>query len=180
MLKNYRFKIFIILVCVCFGLQAQTRTSYKDVLLNGKPARLNLATGEFILVGENGQDSIVDATRKHLDYSLERLNFHIVQENEKLVDIATQYGLSLKEIQAGNNLQTTLVNTGQKLRVRNFNQTEISSSNKETLNESIWVVKPGETLYRVSVNTGLTVKKLKVLNNLKDNNIFVGQKLKLK
>ncbi|KJD34855.1 hypothetical protein PW52_13155 [Tamlana sedimentorum] len=183
MLKNCRFQIFIVLVCACVCLQAQTRTSYKDVLLNGKPARLNLATGEFTLVGSKGQDSIVDAKLKNKDFSLESLNYHVVASGEKLLDIANQYGLSLQEIKVANQLETTLVQPGQKLRVRNFeqqNQVETSKpSVKTNIKSDVWVVKPGETLYRISVNSGVSVKELKRLNNLKDNNIFVGQKLKL-
>ena len=40
-------------------------------------------------------------------------------------------------------------------------------------------VEKGETLYSISKRYGLTVDDLKKLNNLKDNNISLGQKLKL-
>jgi LysM repeat protein len=54
---------------------------------------------------------------------------------------------------------------------------------KEVINKSsdAWhVVEPGETLYRIAKNNDLTVEKLKQLNNLTDDKIRSGQKLKLR
>ena len=46
-----------------------------------------------------------------------------------------------------------------------------------------WVthtVKPGETLYRLHVNYGVAIAELRKINNLKGNNILVGQVLKIR
>ena len=45
---------------------------------------------------------------------------------------------------------------------------------------SYHIVTASETLYGISVRYKLPIDTLKVLNNLKDNNIFMGQKLKIK
>lgn len=47
-------------------------------------------------------------------------------------------------------------------------------------NQEVYVVKPGETLYRVAQNTGVSVARLKELNGLKEDIIVSGQKLRLK
>ncbi|MDX1438434.1 MAG: LysM peptidoglycan-binding domain-containing protein [Rubricoccaceae bacterium] len=44
---------------------------------------------------------------------------------------------------------------------------------------NVHVVQPGETLFRISQEHGLTVDELKRLNNLDDNLIVVGQRLRL-
>jgi LysM repeat protein len=50
MLKNFKLITSVILVTASsFGAVAQTET-YKDVILDGKPARLNVKTGEVLLV----------------------------------------------------------------------------------------------------------------------------------
>ena len=165
--------VLTVIFCSC-NLQAQTVTAYKDVLLNGKSARLNLKTGEFIFTDSNGNDSIVKAKRPDEDNSLDRLNYHIVESGEKLLDISEQYGLSLKEIKDANNLKTTLVSVGQKLRVRNFEELE-----KKAV-EDIWVVSKGQTLYSISKKTGVSIKTIKRLNGLKSNTLAIGQKLYLK
>jgi LysM repeat protein len=48
------------------------------------------------------------------------------------------------------------------------------------MKNGFYVVNEGETLYRVSVNTNLSIQKLKALNNLKSNNIYPGTKLIIK
>lgn len=174
MQKNYKNLFFLVVLACVFNLEAQSRTIYKDVLLNGKQARLNVATGEFIFTGSDGKDSIVNARRKNEDFSLERLNYHTVQKGENLLNIAKQYGLTLKKIKDANNLKTTLVSVGQKLRVRNFEDEKINKS------EDIWVVAKGHTLYYISKKTGVNVMDIKRLNGLKSNNLSIGQKLYLK
>ena len=173
--KNYSFIFLFIVLCTSVvNLQAQTKIAYKDVLLNGKPARLNLSTGEFIFIGSDGNDSIVKAKRPDEDYSIERLNYHIVKPGENLLEISGQYGLTLSEIKAANNLKTTLVSVGQKLRVRNIEDEDVNNS------ESIWIVSKGHTLYYISKKTGISVETIKRLNGLKGNNLAIGQKLYLK
>ena len=176
MRKSYKTLFLLIVIVVCnLNLQAQTITSYKDVLLNGKPARLNLATGEFTLKDSKGNDSIVNRGKiKHEDFSINRLNFHTVKAGENLAVISKQYGLTLKEIKEANNLETTLVSVGQKLRVRNFDKAD------QTKAKNVWEVLKGHTLYHISKETGVNITTIKRLNGLKNNNLSIGQKLYLK
>lgn len=53
------------------------------------------------------------------------------------------------------------------------------TEDKKVVVTDFYVVKPNETLYRVFINTGVSVEKLKALNGLKNNNIKAGQKLRL-
>ena len=46
-------------------------------------------------------------------------------------------------------------------------------------NPDYYIVKPQDTLYRISVNFSISIETLKSLNNLTDNRISVGQKLVL-
>ena len=46
-----------------------------------------------------------------------------------------------------------------------------------TPNNKLYTIKTGDTLYNVSKRFGLTVDELKVLNNMADNSIKIGQKL---
>lgn len=49
--------------------------------------------------------------------------------------------------------------------------------NKENIEKGFYIVLPHETLYRIYVNTGVEIEKLKELNNLKNNHIEPGQKI---
>lgn len=52
--------------------------------------------------------------------------------------------------------------------------------NKVDYTTSIYIVKAGDTLYKISTQFNLTVEELKQLNQLKSNNLKIGQKLYLK
>jgi LysM repeat protein len=101
-------------------------------------------------------------------------DFHVVQKGETLYSISNQYNLTVAELKHLNNLQSDLVKIGQRLKVRNLNN-ESDNSNLDSV-----IVKSGDTLYSIAKKYGISVKTLKQLNNLVDNQIVIGQKLRLK
>ena len=70
-----------------------------------------------------------------------------------------------------NNLETTLIKTGQILRVQNF---------EDLFNSDTWTVVKGDTLYNISKRTNTTIEQLMELNNLSSSLIKIGQVLRLK
>jgi LysM repeat protein len=59
-------------------------------------------------------------------------------------------------------------------------QNQANSDSQERYEGDTYTIKEGETLYRVFVNTGVSVDELKRLNNLNSNIIHVGQVLRLR
>lgn len=57
--------------------------------------------------------------------------------------------------------------------------TKKNEENKNLNYDSFHIVTDGETLYRISMMYNISVDKLRKLNKLSNNNIFVGQKLRL-
>ena len=161
MQKRYKTLFFLVILFGCkVQLQAQNKPVYKNVLLNGKPAKLNPATGEFILTASNGKDSIVNTrNRNNEQIPNNELDYHTVLQGENLLIISKQYGLTLNKIKEENNLETTLVKVGQKLRIRNF------SDFKKSKSKDFWVVSKGQTLYYISTQTGISVQALKRLRS---------------
>jgi len=190
MQKSFKYLLFSVVVLVCGNsIFAQKKPVYKDVLLNGKPAKLNMATGEFILVNGKSIDTIkplelnsnLNTKTTKVEESVaqevtknnrETSNFHIVKAGETLFGLSKKYSTSLNELKKANNLETTLVAVGQKLRVKNFDEIEEIPTT--------WIVSKGDTLYGIAKRYDLTVAALKKLNGLKNNTIFIGQKLRLK
>ena len=229
--------VFVVITS-CFEAAAQTDT-FKDVLLDGKPAKLNLITGEITFI--NGEiaksrkakkikDSVLD-TRTEIKTNLikdafvtsdvaqnvviadsvnvvvnevedstkmvetkmpEQTNnsteaddyktstevltntsdFHMVKKGENLYVLAKRYNTSLGQLKRANDLETTLIKTGETLRVRNFDSLETTS-------EVVWVVSKGDTLYNIAKENNTTVDDLKTLNSLSSNLIKIGQKLQV-
>ena len=56
----------------------------------------------------------------------------------------------------------------------------LTAQQKEDLQAGFYIVQPGETLFRVHKNTGVSVETLKKLNSLTNNEVKIGQKLLVK
>ncbi|WP_296383392.1 LysM peptidoglycan-binding domain-containing protein [Winogradskyella sp.] len=192
MQKNYRLIVSIIaLVISSLGAFAQSEVEYRDVVLDGKPAKLNVATGEITLVNlveKRKVDTSIVVTDKMPEIvdSNATSDFYIVKEGENLFQIANRYNTSLTELKRVNNLETTLINKGQKLRVRNFHlqkEAELKDVASDVTNKStsnFHIVKKDETLYSLSRRYDLSLNELKNKNSLNTNLIKVGQKLRVR
>ncbi|WP_111684275.1 LysM peptidoglycan-binding domain-containing protein [Winogradskyella tangerina] len=209
MQRRYRIRLSVFIALV-FGLFsfAQDTSKYKDVLLDGKPAKLNIETGEIILVSDMIKDESVKAdslqmTKVEIKDSVtvkSTSDFHTVQEKETLLDIANKYNTTLTELKRLNNLETTLVDKGQIIRVRELDietlpevvevveevepeaeTEEVTSSRTKYMKSStdFHIVEEDQTLYSISKLYGLTVDALKTNNGLTSNLIIVGQELRI-
>jgi LysM repeat protein len=172
-------------------MQAQEQPIYKEVILDGRPARLNLNTGEVSLIAlQKPEDSVVsqkpDSRANTVNPSITK--YHTVKQGESLLDISRTYNVSLNKLKTLNGLETTLVDTGQVLLVfETENQQpkqpvtdKITSTAPLGEETNIHVVKKGETLYSISKSYGLSVQDLKSRNNLSSNLITIGQELTIK
>lgn len=96
-------------------------------------------------------------------------NYYIVQSGDSLWSISKRFGISVDKLKDINNLSGNLLNIGQKLLIK-----DTSSSEDVGV---YYTVKAGDTLYGIANEYNLTVDELKNMNNLKNNNLSVGQKL---
>ena len=173
MRRTYKLIVSIIaLTILSLGAFAQSEAAYKDVVLDGKPAKLNVATGEIKLVNPVDKKK-VKPSKTIEEYVAEdpsiknTLDFHVVKEGETLFEIANRYNTSLTELKKANNLETTLVSTGQTLRVRNLDSISNTATqataytNYRTNNSNFHSVKSGETLYSLAKHYNITLNELK-------------------
>ena len=96
-------------------------------------------------------------------------NYYIVQSGDSLWSISKKFGICVDKLKDINNLNSNLLSIGQKLLVK-----DTSSSDDVGV---YYTVKAGDTLYGIANEYGLSVDELKTINNLKNNNLSVGQKL---
>jgi len=104
---------------------------------------------------------------------------HTVIKGETIFSIARNYGIDAQTIISAN---PQLQNGGQLLadQVISLIPSLEAESSAISQKPSIHYVKPGETLYALSIKYGVSVDEMKSLNGLENNSIWVGQKLKLK
>lgn len=134
-----------------------------------------LSIGQIIKIPDENDDS------EDEDYL-----YYIVKVGDTLYSIAKKYGISVEDIKKNNNLTSDTLNIGQPLKI-NFKENNVisigSSCYGEGYNEPTYVtyvVRKGDSLYVIAKRYGVTVDSIKKLNNLTNNNLSIGQILKIK
>lgn len=94
---------------------------------------------------------------------------HTVVSGDSLYKIAQKYNTTVDEIKRLNNLTSDLLSIGQVLKV----------PEKEITVENSYIVKSGDSLYKIAQNNNTTVSELMNLNNLSSTELSIGQVLKL-
>lgn len=109
---------------------------------------------------------------------------HTVQSKETLFSISKQYNVRIAEIKSWNELANNNLEVGQKLTIYPSKSTDKQQESivvdKETQQNSYYVVKSGDSLYKIAKKHSMTIEELKKLNNLSSNTIGVGQRLTVK
>ena len=103
---------------------------------------------------------------------------HQVVSGDTLYNIAKRYGVSQDNIRAWNNMPDDTVKLGTSLRVKPHSASGTSYGNGSTATGSYRVVS-GDTLYSIAQRHGMTVSQLRAVNHLQDENLRVGQALRV-
>lgn len=116
---------------------------------------------------------------------------YTVKRGDTLSGIAYKHNISLSKLMKWNNLNTTLIYPGNKLKVNKSGTSSSGSSASSGSNSSssgnsgstgsskVYTVKSGDTLSKIASRYGVTVSKLKSWNNLNSHMIYVGDKLSI-
>jgi LysM repeat protein len=97
---------------------------------------------------------------------------YVVQENDTLGSIASNFDVSIAELAQTNGLSSDgFISVGQELIIPNQQQ----ATNNQPI--GTYIVKEGDTLLAIAQNFGTTADELIRINNLTDSIIYVGQSL---
>ncbi|MFH7816595.1 peptidoglycan endopeptidase LytE [Bacillus subtilis] len=104
-----------------------------------------------------------------------------VKSGDSLWKISEKYGMTINELKKLNGLKSDLLRVGQVLKLKGSTSSSSSSSSKvSSSSTSTYKVKSGDSLSKIASKYGTTVSKLKSLNGLKSDVIYVNQVLKVK
>ena len=95
-------------------------------------------------------------------------SYHIVQQGETLYSISKKYNVNVADLKALNQLTNNDLDDGMKLllKIKSFKLVE-------------YKVKDGDSLSKIAKNHGTTVERIKILNQLSGNMIFINQQLNI-
>jgi len=151
--------------------------SAKEILTLNRKTILDSAS-----TGKKELEALAKATG---DYTFGRdRNIYYVRNGDVLGTIAQRFGVSVRSLREWNNLRGNLIRVGQRLVIWASPSVKIShptfntSSVPHSEDSKIYVVQPGDTLWDIAKKVpGISVEKIKSLNNLRENRLQPGQRL---
>ncbi len=92
-----------------------------------------------------------------------------VKKGDSLSEIAAKFNVTVSAIKKANGLRGSRIYVGQKLVI----------PTEDEKRYIVYKVKKGDSLKKIASRFGVSVKEIKRINNLRRNNIYVGEKLKI-
>ena len=108
--------------------------------------------------------------------SNEKQKYYTVKRGDSLSSIAERFGVTVAQLREWNGIEADDINAGVRIAVDASASRRVSKSEVKT---STYTVKKGDGLGAIAERHGMTLQEIRELNGLKDNNIQVGQKLKV-
>lgn len=93
-------------------------------------------------------------------------NVYYVKSGDTLYKIAQRYNTTVVRIRELNNLRSDYLYIGQKLYLSSSSETEL-----------VYYVKAGDALYKIAQKYNTTAARIKEINNLRSDFLYIGQKL---
>lgn len=130
--------------------------------------------GQKLIVYSSGAPMAQAGNSKPVERSTEQ-KIHTVKSGENLSIIAKKYQCTVTNLKEWNNLKSTKLSIGQKLKV--YPPAKASTSSGSVVH----TVKSGDNLWDLSRKYGVSVEQIKKLNGLTDKSVLkIGQKLKIR
>ena len=123
---------------------------------------------------KNYAEAVVRAIIEYLNLTyipIEGSNYYTVKSGDSLWSIAKKYNISVEDLKEENGLTNSLLTIGDVLKIPTIEATEDK--------KNLYVVKKGDSLYKIAQNYDTTVSELMELNNLTSTNLSIGQLLEI-
>ncbi|GAQ49312.1 TPA: LysM peptidoglycan-binding domain-containing protein [Flavobacterium psychrophilum] len=112
--------------------------------------------------------------------------FYTIKKGDNISLIAKKNDVTIDDLKQWNDLEDNVIKVGTKLKIEKVLEVVAEVSKKETKKKSkyeeqkLYVVQKGDSLFSISKKHNTTVAYIKKLNDIKDENLQPGMKLKIK
>ena len=159
---------------VKFGVPSATLRRWNSLRSN------RLVAGQTLKIYSNdNNESLGDNAPK----TSANINYYKVKSNDSIGKIAELYQVSTTSIRRWNNLRSNKILAGKTLKIysdADVNDIGDNSSEDNSIDAGIYMVKKGDTISRIADKYNVSVAKLKKWNKLDNNDIVAGSTLKIK
>lgn len=158
--------------------------SYSLIIPRDVSAHFTTNKDSILLLAEKASKSNMETLDSQKEDGKEKITYK-VKSGDVLGGIAEKFGVTTSKIRQWNNLGSNRIYVGQKLNIwlnkpvaNSVNNNNKQGGQQSHNKENIYLVQPGDSLWSISKQyKDLTIKKIKQLNELKNNKIQPGQKL---
>jgi membrane-bound lytic murein transglycosylase D len=120
-----------------------------------------------------------DTSSGKISPSLPQYKIHIVNSGETMYGISRLYQVNVDSLKKWNGMFTNELKLGQELRI-NEKSNSVSGSYTNSTKSKTHIVKPGETIYKISREYGVSIEEIRTWNNKTDINVSIGEELIIK
>ena len=172
-----------------------TPTTYKDYVVKKGDSLYSIANKNNITVDElkkinnltSNMLSIGQVLKLPTQDKVEEIAMYTVQKGDSLYSIAKKFGITVDEIKSLNNLTSNNLAIGEQLMIKSSTGDEPINPEEECIGTGyaepqyiMYTVQRGDSLYTIARRNNTSVDNIKALNNLTNNNLTIGEQLKIK
>lgn len=170
-------------------------TTYKDYVVQKGDSLWTIANKNNTTVDEikrinnltSNMLSIGQVLKLPTQDKVEEIEMYTVQKGDSLYSIAKKFGITVDFIKSLNNLTSNNLSIGQQLMIKSTTGDEPINPEEECIGTGyvepqyiMYTVQKGDNLYTIARRYNTSVDNIKALNNLTNNNLSIGQQLKIK
>ena len=172
-----------------------TPTTYKDYVVKKGDSLYSIANKNNIIVDElkkinnltSNMLSVGQVLKLPMQDKVEEIAMYTVQKGDSLYSIAKKFGITVDEIKSLNNLTSNNLAIGEQLMIKSSTGDEPINPEEECIGTGyvepqyiMYTVQRGDSLYTIARKYNTSVDNIKALNNLTNNNLTIGEQLKIK
>ena len=172
-----------------------TPTTYKDYVVKKGDSLYSIANKNNTTVDElkkinnltSNMLSIGQVLKLPTQDKVEEMAMYTVQKGDSLYSIAKKFGITVDEIKSLNNLTSNNLAIGEQLMIKSSTGDEPINPEEECIGTGyaepqyiMYTVQRGDSLYTIARRYNTSVDNIKALNNLTNNNLTIGEQLKIK
>ena len=172
-----------------------TPTTYKDYVVKKGDSLYSIANKNNITVDElkkinnltSNMLSIGQVLKLPTQDKGEEMTMYTVQKGDSLYSIAKKFGITVDEIKSLNNLTSNNLAIGEQLMIKGSTGDGPINPEEECIGTGyaepqyiMYTVQRGDSLYTIARRYNTSVDNIKALNNLTNNNLTIGEQLKIK
>lgn len=172
-----------------------TPTTYKDYVVKKGDSLYSIANKNNITVDElkkinnltSNMLSIGQVLKLPTQDKGEEMAMYTVQKGDSLYSIAKKFGITVDEIKSLNNLTSNNLAIGEQLMIKGSTGDGPINPEEECIGTGyaepqyiMYTVQRGDSLYTIARRYNTSVDNIKALNNLTNNNLMIGEQLKIK